>query len=948
MPRKLLIVLILFSALGFGLFKAAKTPKLKLSRIEKIEDKLAWQSLHLISFKKLKKACSIHLLKSTFSTYQIYGKNDKKDSVFIIDKDAQISINGARIATIKQSLHLFFTGDEMHFYVDAKRVHIDLSGFKLFYLTTLLTAPENITHNYPEINMADSFMRTDLFADGNWKSDSQKWALRTAGAGAPDERSSLISAGKGRAVNPFSIRGSGDSLLSYGKSNNLNYRAEARFYFGIPPTSKIRNVHDLPYSFALIQGHLNGPQIKFAWDERIARFVLMEKSGPSTWRIVKTWKNSRPPISSWCKIGLEIKDGYKVTAYIDESPILEFESDRFISGPFHIAASTGLIECDDIKAYQINSEPVEKLSPLYVTSNNFETKTLSGRDEWQYRKWSQGKDIFLKTEKDGFIFINSWDAIPGDIYYESIPYHEKADALKDGLYQIRFLKGATSRNEDSQTELFSIKAKRISDKWVIKDKRFPRIDGKITSVLRISRLKINGNRPAIFLDKWIPMGKPINGFIHLSVGCDSDEPQPEHHRFTSTNIFNELFEEAPSEWVWTEGKFRMAARWACANRWNFMACGGTGTPWMASKKRFWGDQSHEYFMSLRPIMPWDAGDKTFKYNPNTDHNWKVFNENFGWYNKHDLNFAFCTDGVNPMSGYAVIYAGDENGKNYLLRKGKVVAENSLSLMPNTSTEKHGKWSRHHPIHWKWWNFRCSLDGNKIIIRLNDRVLFSYTDTDVLKGGHVGFFTARNGFTVSKINSMATRIDRDPFLMWIDQEKVDSKWVPLIRDGVKIEQETPGIVKVSQRIGGGSMAMRHTFKDINLVRTPIVSFPLSLSQRTSVNLFLWISGKSYVIQINDSALTRTKALLTPEFETGEMFQIPFKTLGKESKYYLGKVKVEKEFKVNLLNLLKKKGIAPPYQLDSITIGNSSEAKFLNFGALQNQRGTGYQIGKVTHE
>ena len=57
-PRKIIIVLILFSALGFGLFKAAKTPKLKLSRIETIEDKLAWQSLHLISFQKLKNVCT--------------------------------------------------------------------------------------------------------------------------------------------------------------------------------------------------------------------------------------------------------------------------------------------------------------------------------------------------------------------------------------------------------------------------------------------------------------------------------------------------------------------------------------------------------------------------------------------------------------------------------------------------------------------------------------------------------------------------------------------------------------------------------------------------------------------------------------------------------------------------------------------------------------------------
>ncbi|MHC4253869.1 MAG: hypothetical protein ACYS9X_32550, partial [Planctomycetota bacterium] len=90
----------------------------------------------------------------------------------------------------------------------------------------------------------------------------------------------------------------------------------------------------------------------------------------------------------------------------------------------------------------------------------------------------------------------------------------------------------------------------------------------------------------------MPVADAVDGFVHVSVGCDSRAPSPEHHEFRGGNIVNELFEEAATEWSWTEGKFRMATRWACMSAWNFMSCGGTGTPWMASKKRFWGDQSH--------------------------------------------------------------------------------------------------------------------------------------------------------------------------------------------------------------------------------------------------------------------------------------------------------------------------------------------------------------------
>jgi hypothetical protein len=935
---------------GAVLHAFVDSPFAGLTRIELLEDRLARESLHLLPFPTSREPVSVRLRRADLDRYRLYARDLSRDSCLLVDGGGKASLDGAALPIVAREVHVHLGRNATSLYIDGERVDVDLTGWELFYLTSRLEPPAGAVRSYSEIDMADSFMRNDLFDDGNWRSMSGEWSLSKRGAGLVkvEARRHLTSAGIARTVNPFSVRGSGNGMLTYGEADALDYRVEASFYFGAPQTMQVRDTGTLPGSFGLAQGKPGGGRVAFGWDRGAERFVLKEHVD-GEWRIVAKWRDIRPPITSWCRLGLEVEDGYRASGWLDGVRVLEHDCRRFISGPPHVATGAGLIEVDDVRAFGLGPDrPAEpEGDTLFVRSTNFAIKDFTEHDELQYAKWARGDAIFRRTAEGEVKFITSTSAVPGDVRYTSVPYDAGAGELAEGAYVFRFLEGSAlgSDNPGKQRELFSLRARRAERSWTIEDERYPAVNGMTVSALRISRLAELGNRPAVFVDRWVPIADAVDGFVHVSVGCDARMPSPEHHEFRGSNIANELFEEAATEWSWTEGKFRMAARWACMSAWNFMACGGTGTPWMAGKKTFWGDQSHDYFMSIRAVQPPDGGDENFHFDENEDR--KVehirLRQNHGWYNRHNLNFAFCTDGVNPMSGYAVVYAARENTRNYLLREGKVVAENSLNLMPGHRTN----WGA---VHWKWWDFRCALSGDRVVVMLNDEVLFDFTDASPLEGGHVGFFTARNGFTVAKIASMAERIDRDPFFMWVDAPRDDgpanSDWHPLVRDDVKVERSGRG-VRVSSRIGGGALAMRHHCGGVDLAEKPVLEFPLAVAPGTAVNLFLSISGRAYVVGLNDSPLTMTKALLTPEFESGEMFQLPYADIGPGSPHYLGEIAVAGELRLDLQALLEDKGVAAPYRLDSVTIGNSSEEGFLNFGATANRRGAGYRVGTVTH-
>jgi hypothetical protein len=115
-----------------------------------------------------------------------------------------------------------------------------------------------------------------------------------------------------------------------------------------------------------------------------------------------------------------------------------------------------------------------------------------------------------------------------------------------------------------------------------------------------------------------------------------------------------------------------------------------------------------------------------------------------------INLSICTDGENPLSGYALIRAGVRNGQlmTILLRDGKEVAQSTLPahLLP---TELAG--------HRQWYALRMEKSGNTIRVFIDNKLAMIYMDPQPLAGGRAVLWSENNGIMVGRVNISADRM-----------------------------------------------------------------------------------------------------------------------------------------------------------------------------------------------
>jgi len=359
-----------------------------------------------------------------------------------------------------------------------------------------------------------------------------------------------------------------------------------------------------------------------------------------------------------------------------------------------------------------------------------------------------------------------------------------------------------------------------------------------------------------------------------------------------------------------------------------------------SKRVFSGAQMHEYYIALRSMMPWDAGDKEFEFDLDADirNGYKIVKANGNWYSRHNLNFSFCADGRNPLSGYSVVFGGNDNTETLLLRRGTIVARRPDVLF--------GKDESHLIVHWNWWKFTVRKNGVNVSVLLNDNLLFRYADPEPLEGGHIAFWTVRNGFVVARVVSMAEDITSTPQVLYVPED-AESIWQPLVRDAVTVTRQ-PGEhhTKVTANVGAGFLGVRYVPPEpIDLKSKPVFKLPIRIPAGTKVNAYLQISGKAYVVQLT-APLEQTKALLAPEFEKGECFRIPvIAEADLKSSRVLTKADPDSAFLcLDLIRLLPESDRAKDVlALTAVTIGNSSNKEYLLAGSNGNLAGAWYSVG-----
>lgn len=897
--------------------------------------------------------------RETLKTHTLYLLDASSATDFLyIDEEGGVQRAGKRVVQLEREGMLVAAAHGRVLFVDDVPFDIDFTGWKQYWVARDTSMPILEEKRFPHFEFSDGFMRLKL-EDSNWRTTSGLWQLNKHGGGMPRTEQLARKAGVPRAANPFDVLGSENGMLTHDEYPLAHGHVEARFYFGIPRQSKVIDTRTLPLKTdqLVVVGEPNGAQVAFGWRGESRSYVLLTREADKPWKKLEAYEGKRPAITSWVNVGLTVRCGAEAIGVLDGVEVVRALLPRRVMGPFHIACGTELVQMDDVKAWSI-PRGARKGSPVFVRSRLFAVKKEKrGSDPSQFGEWSRGTKAFARfldesktREALGFIAVRR--PLYGDFLYESVPYEAEAGDLPEGLYEFRLLKKTVvGRSKAREHEAaFAVRFKRTAQGWQAVELApdvWPEKHREFT--LRMRRAEADGNRIAVRVgENFVPLSDPLDGPVHLSIGrvyppgtvLDGWKcPMPEHHAVFDPHLRSELFEEAPTEWSWIDGKFRMDCRWACSDQWNFMACGSTAVPFMVSKATYHGDQEHDYFMSLRPVYPWDAGDATFKYEPRKDRGWRIFRAHDGWYNRHDLNFSFCSDGKNPLSGYAVVFGGDGNTETRLLRKGKIVARASASkfLFPRQK--------QHSVIHWKWWHFDVVRHQKDILVYLNDKVMLRYTDPEPLEGGHVGFWSVRNGFTVSRVNSAAEILDRKPHVLYVADD-TPSDWKPLLADGVTLSKgKDPGMTRVTLNSGAGFHGVRYTFNPpIDLRGKPLLELPVNVPEGLKLNLHLDISGQSYLISLT-GPLEATKSLLTVRYEKGEQFRIADIARERLAARCLtascppgGTIRCD--LLKNLVNLrLASKGL----ELRSIAIGNTSNHGYLLAGSGGNTGGMVYEVG-----
>jgi hypothetical protein len=907
--------------------------------------------------------------------HELYLRDPGNDGNWLyLNDQGQILSRGGVLATVQRSVELLLVPSGVALFADAVPWGADTSTWQAFWVSAPDTGAVPEAKVIPRLEVRDDFARMELEVHPYSRITAGSVRLAQRGGGMPTTEAEVADFNFQRAVNPFAIQASDGGRLTYRVHAPERWgdaHVEARFYFGVPKTGNVVDRGTVPLSTDMLvtMGPEDGLQAAFGWSGAEGCFVLQTRSGDGLWTVLSRWRERRPPLTNWVKIGLQCRQGHRLEGVLDDAPVLAADLHVRLRGPFHIQGGNGLIEFDDVRAWSLPTPPPDPV-PVLVRSRHFAGKhRKETADPEEFEEWASSSQAFGKvTWRDAATgaecaALVTGAGILGDVVCDSPALADPADDLGVG-YRIALYPSGPEGTVDIRTAApaATVRAERRAAGWAIwpvEGSAATPADPVTEPTLSVGRRADQGNRFCVRLaGRWLPVSGPVSGPVHLAVIRTHDPkagtrlllaPSVLNHTVTCSNLVNELFEEAPTAWGWVDGAFRMDCRWACQDQWNFMACGSTGLPCLTSKRVFTGDQTHEAFMSLRATFPWDAGDSTFTYDAASDraNKFPILVASGGWYNRHDLNVSFCSDGRNPLSGYTVVFGSDDNSATRLLRRGVSVAE-SRDLRHLFSRDPSFL-----AVHWTWWHFVVHKTGARLRVTLNGEPLFDYTDPEPIAGGHLSFWSVRNGFDISRVSSMAEGIAWASHASYVSgtADSTEQGWEPLVRDTVRLTAGPgPGLTTVTNAFGGGFFAVRHVPEHpIDLRQTPRLTLPLRLGPGTRVNLHLEIGGKPYVVRLGDTPLAGIKAFLVPGSEKGECFRLDaIPEAEVRARCCLAEVPAgEESLQLDLLKALRTlTGNSVEPILTCMTVGNSSNAGYLMAGGGGNEAGRSYSIGPPT--
>ncbi|NOY80834.1 MAG: hypothetical protein GXP31_07490, partial [Kiritimatiellaeota bacterium] len=210
-------------------------------------------------------------------------------------------------------------------------------------------------------------------------------------------------------------------------------------------------------------------------------------------------------------------------------------------------------------------------------------------------------------------------------------------------------------------------------------------------------------------------------------------------------VKDDLFSEAPHDWLAQGGTWQIINRFQCTPSWSHMI-GESGDGLAA----FW----HKYLY---------GGDFTLEFYAGIRH---------GWYQRPgDLNCTVMAAETVPGSGYTVTATEydpnlSENWSSFY-RNGKRLLRSEKYLVPRRRKGYERKYlnpllAKGRPIHGAWYYIKLRRIGRKLEYYFDNQLVFTWVDKEPIPEGLVGIWTFKQAMTVARIKISARTIRPRPF------------------------------------------------------------------------------------------------------------------------------------------------------------------------------------------
>ncbi|MFT5126595.1 MAG: hypothetical protein ACI8W8_000190, partial [Rhodothermales bacterium] len=395
----------------------------------------------------------------------------------------------------------------------------------------------------------------------------------------------------------------------------------------------------------------------------------------------------------------------------------------------------------------------------------------------------------------------------------------------------------------------------------------------------------------------------------LTVGVFGDSAPEKAPELLTASLHQEFFEQAPVDWLQVSGKWANTSRWQCDDSWGFFGGVGREAVMLVGKRRFEGNQSHEFYYGMKDLL-----------------GRKYMNAR---YVRHDLNFSFCTDGRDPFSGYTLLFGGFANSASYLYAgKERIAINEEMKFAPYDTI---------YDLHLFWRRIRVEREGKRVRVRHDEELLFDVGDTREapLSGGHLMLWTWRNGIVYARMNSSAEGISIGRPELVRGEPAVATPWQPLspLRVATRSEED---MTVVQNRFAGGDFAVEWPLPESQSART--LRLPLRIPQGVKVSLHLHAGDETRIVPLT-APVSQTYHVLASAFP-----EPSWKPFVNEALELSGTAReaIDETIEVDLKALF---GDAP---LTRLIIGNSSQQDYLLFGLSGNTAAAEFAVGAPVFE